>query len=68
MLANDSANVELEHFNHLAAAFGIHFNLDIRNKVMGDQFETGALNIPPGDPIFKTAKKIYLKDICTTEI
>src|SRR5260221_1729864 len=26
MLANDSANVELSHFNHLAARFGMHFN------------------------------------------
>ncbi len=65
MLANDSANVELEHFNHLAATFGIHFNLDIRNRVTGNQFDMGALYVPAGNPIFTTAKKVYIKEICT---
>ena len=68
MLANDSANVELEHFNKLAQIFGVHFNSDDRNLVEGNKFEMGALDIPKGNAIFKTAKKIYLKEICTVTL
>ncbi|MES2006443.1 MAG: DUF4350 domain-containing protein [Bacteroidota bacterium] len=65
MMANDSANVELPHFNQLAAKFGIHFNDDIRNRVTGNQFDMGAFMVPANDPILKTAKKIYMKELCT---
>ena len=42
MMANDSANVELPHFNRLAAQFGMHFNDDLQNHVINDQhFEDG---------------------------
>ncbi len=68
MLANDSANVELKHFNGLAETFGIHFNSDNRSLVNGEQFEMGALQIPADHFIFKTAKKIYLKEICTLRL
>jgi hypothetical protein len=65
MMANDSANVELPHFNDLAAAFGMHFNDDLQNHVINDQhFEDGAVNTT-GNPIFKTAHKIFLKDVCS---
>jgi unsaturated rhamnogalacturonyl hydrolase len=65
MLANDSANIELAHFNKLAEVFGLHFNANNRNLVEGNKFEMGALTIPANHPIFKTARKIYLKEICT---
>lgn len=68
MLANDSANVELGHFNNLTKVFGIHFNSDDRNLVDGNNFEMGALIIPSNNIIFKNAKKIYLKEICTIRI
>lgn len=68
MLANDSANVELQHLNNLGNAFGIHFNSDDRNLVVGNNFEMGALIIPSNNIIFKSAKKIYLKEICTLRI
>jgi hypothetical protein len=68
LLANDSANTELKHFNQLAKKFGIHFNNDLRNKVKGDDFDMAALMVPEGDPIFKTAKKMYIKDICTIKL
>jgi len=65
MLANDSANVELPHFNNLAARFGMHFNDDLQNHVIDDaHFEDGAVNTS-GNPIFKTAHKIFLKDACS---
>jgi hypothetical protein len=65
MMANDSANVELPHFNHLAAKFGMHFNDDLQNHVLNDQhFDDGAV-VTTGNPIFKTAHKIYMKDVCS---
>lgn len=68
MMANDSANVELPHFNKLAEKFGIHFNDDLYKHVVDDQFDMGALYVKPGDLIFKTAKKLYLKDIATITV
>jgi hypothetical protein len=68
MMANDSANVELPHFNNLAAMFGMHFNDDLQNHVINDQhFADGAVNTS-GNPIFKTAHKIFMKDVCSIGI
>jgi len=68
MLANDSANVELPHFNNLAAKFGMHFNDDLQNHVIDDShFQDGAI-ITANNPIFKTAKKIFMKDVCSIDI
>jgi hypothetical protein len=65
MMANDSANVELPHFNNLAAKFGMHFNNDLQNHVTDDDhFEDGAI-ITTGNPVFKTAGKIFMKDACS---
>jgi len=65
MLANDSANVELPHFNNLAAKFGMHFNNDLQNHVIDDNhFEDGAV-YPVNNPILKTARKIFMKDVCS---
>ena len=68
MMANDSANVELLHFNNLAAQFGMHFNNDLQNHVINDQhFAAGAVNTT-GNAIFKTAHKIFLKDVCSIAV
>jgi len=65
MMANDSAHVELPHFNKLAAMFGMHFNVDLENHVINDQhFNEGAV-ITTGNPMFKTAHKIFMKDVCS---
>lgn len=65
MLANDSANVELPHFNTLAAKFGMHFNDDLQNHVIDDKhFADGAINTA-GNPMFPTAKRVFLKDVCS---
>jgi len=54
MMANDSANVELPHFNNLAAQFGMHFNDDLQNHVINDQhFDDGAVNTT-GNPCSRT--------------
>jgi hypothetical protein len=65
MMANDSANVELLHFNNLAAKFGMHFNDDLQNHVIDDNhFEDGALD-PKINPVFKSSTKIFMKDMCS---
>jgi unsaturated rhamnogalacturonyl hydrolase len=33
--------------------------------VKGNDYPTGTIVIPPGNPIFKTAKNIYIKEIST---
>jgi hypothetical protein len=68
MMANDSANVELPHFNNLAVRFGMHFNNDLQNHVIDDQhFDDGSI-ITDGNPIFKTAHKIFMKDVCSIDV
>jgi unsaturated rhamnogalacturonyl hydrolase len=65
---NDTGNAEFKHLNNLMTKFGMQFNLDSRNHVTTPHFETGAIAIQPGNPIFKTAKKIYIKEISTFKI
>jgi len=68
LLSNDSANAEFTHFNKLAAAFGLHFNQDLKNTVQGNNYEEGAIAIPAYHPIFKTAKKLYIKELSSLRI
>jgi unsaturated rhamnogalacturonyl hydrolase len=68
LMSNDSANAEFLHFNKLASAFGIHFNLDDRNQVIGNNFEQGAFVMTGQDGIFKTTHKIYIKEISTLSL
>lgn len=65
LLLNDAGNCELTKFNVLPETFGIKFNEDSRNRVQGANFEQGAIKIPAGNAIFKTAKKVYIKEIST---
>lgn len=65
LLLNDKGNCELTKFNVLPESFGIKFNEDSRNRVQGANFEQGAIKILAGNPIFKTAKKVYIKEIST---
>ncbi len=62
LMANDSANCDLEHFNKLGAAFGITFTDKSRNMVKNDQFETGVV-VPNDKKVFQEAYKMYLKEI-----
>lgn len=68
MMANDSANVELPHFNNLAQRFGIHWSDTSRNMVKGRNFEMGAVHIPANNPIFPSVSKVYLKEICLLKL
>lgn len=68
LMANDSANCELEHFNKLAGVFGFHFTNKSLHMVKNDTFEQGAVLTGENHAIFKTAKKIFLKEISTLEL
>jgi len=68
MMANDSNNVEFKHYNSLASKFGIQWNENMRHDVVNDQFEQGALPIPANHAIFKTAKTVFVKQLCTQNI
>ncbi|KGE14656.1 glycoside hydrolase family 88 protein [Sphingobacterium deserti] len=68
LLLNDAGNCELTKFNVLPQQFGITFNEDSRNRVKGNQYETGAIEIPTGTGIFDKTKKIYIKEISTMQI
>jgi len=63
LMANDSFNCDLEHFNHLAATFGIMFTDKSINMVKNDVFEQGAVLPGNNNPIFRTTKKMYLKEV-----
>lgn len=68
LMGNDSANAEFLHFNQLAGRFGIHFNEDCRNRVTGNHVETGAFYLGDHDVIFRTAKKIFIKEMSTLRL
>lgn len=68
MMANDSNNVEFKHYNELAERFGIHWNEDMRHDVIDNQFDQGALPIAPNHLIFKNAKKVFIKQLCTQRL
>ncbi len=67
LMANDSANCDLEHFNKLANAFGITFTNKSLNMVKNDEFETGVAT-PNDSRVFKDAYKMYLKEISALNI
>jgi unsaturated rhamnogalacturonyl hydrolase len=67
LMANDSTNCDLEHFNILASKFGINFTNKSRNMVKNDEFETGAVQSTAGDPIFRN-RKMYLKEISVLSV
>jgi unsaturated rhamnogalacturonyl hydrolase len=68
LLGNDFGNAEFEHFNQLAGHFGIQFNKDSKNRVQGNEYTTGRVRIPDGNPIFTTSRSLYLKEISTQSL
>jgi unsaturated rhamnogalacturonyl hydrolase len=68
LMANDKGNADLEHTNILASKFGVKFNEDNYNLVHGDKFEQGAVMVPANNSVFKTAKKVYLKEVATLQV
>lgn len=68
LMENDKGNAEFEHFNKLSEKFGIHFNEDSRNKVIGNAYEMGKFDVFPDHPLFKGVRQIYMKEISTLKI
>jgi unsaturated rhamnogalacturonyl hydrolase len=68
LMHNDKGNAEFEHFNLLAEKFGIHFNEDSYNKVIGNEYSGGKIDIPEDNPILPGIKKIYQKEISTISL
>ena len=68
LFGNDKGNCEFEHLNMLAGQFGIHFNEDSRNDVIGKNYDMGKFDNLPVIPLFSGVKKIYLKEISTLKI
>ena len=68
MLANDSANVELPHFNQLAKKFGVEFTDKSVNMVKNNVYEQGKILIPENHEIFKDVKKIFVKELSVLSV
>ena len=68
MMANDSNNCDLSHFNLLGAAFGVKFTDKSLNMVKNDQFEQGVVFPGVNNPVFKTTRKMYLKEVSALDI
>lgn len=68
LMSNDMNNAEFEHFNQLAAKFGLHFNSDLYHPVINDNYPQGEFIIPANHSIFKTAKKIFVKELATLNV
>jgi len=68
LMANDSNNCDLQHFNLLAGAFGIKFTDKSINMVKNDIYEQGVVYPGANNPIFKSTAKMYLKEISALEV
>jgi len=68
LMGNDKGNAEFEHFNRLAERFGIHFNEDSRNRVVGEDFQAGTFDRFPEHPLFAGVKRIFIKDMSTLRV
>lgn len=68
LMANDTGNVELTHFNQLAKEFGVQFNPDSKNRVQNNQFEEGLVTVDAVNPVFKNAKRLYIKEYSSLNV
>ena len=68
LLANDTANCEIKHFNELAKNFGVQFTDQSVNMVQGSQFEQGKVDLASGKAVFKTANTAYVKELSVLSV
>ena len=68
LLANDSANCDLTHFNILSDKFGIHFTNESVNMVKGNAFEMGAAFSVQGNGVLVNGTKIFVKDVSALQL
>ncbi|PYT01778.1 MAG: glucuronyl hydrolase [Acidobacteria bacterium] len=65
LMGNDGQSAELDKFNTLAREFGIEFKKDRKFEVLNNDYKMGGVDIAPGNEIFKTTRKIYIKEVST---
>lgn len=68
IMANDSNNCDLPHLNLLAKKFGITFTNSSLNMVKNDTYSQGEVLPGANNPVFKTTKKMFLKEISELEV
>jgi len=68
LLANDSANCDLMHFNLLSNSFGIHFTNESINMVKGTAFEMGTALPIQGNGVLENGTKIYVKEVSALQL
>ncbi len=68
IMANDSNNCDLVHLNLLAETFGIKFTDKSLNMVKNDKYDQGVVLPGADNPVFKSAAKMYLKEVSALEI
>ena len=68
LLANDSANCDLTHFNILSGKFGIQFTNESVNMVKGNAFEMGAAFPLEGNGVLTYGTKLFVKDVSALQL
>jgi len=65
---NDKPNADFTAINKLSDLFGIHFNEDTYNNVVGTNYVGGKIDVPTGNQIFKNVQTIYQKEVCSITV
>jgi unsaturated rhamnogalacturonyl hydrolase len=65
---NDKPNADFTAINKLSDLFGIHFNEDSYNKVVGNDYVGGKIEIPAGHEVLKNTQTIYQKEVCSITV
>jgi len=68
MFGNDVGNAELDKFNTLGKEFGIQFDKNQKFPVLNNDYRMGKVAINAGNPVFKTAKQIFIKEVSTLTV
>ncbi len=68
LMANDSLNCDIDHFNILANQFGIAFTHQSVNMVKGTNYEMGKVYPLNGNIIFSTGLNIFMKDVSALKL
>ncbi|NIM35288.1 MAG: hypothetical protein GTN67_07820, partial [Hydrotalea flava] len=68
ILHNDKGNADFVHMNQLTKCFGIQLNEDNYQKVVGKNFENGAISVPDNHPILPDVQTIFEKEICSIKV
>lgn len=68
LMGNDGPNAELDKFNELAKVFGVQFNKDSKFRVVNNDYTLGKIDVDAANPIFRTARHIFVKEISTLSL